>query len=117
MGSDALRKDWSRRGVSAVSRGGSSCTRGANRRARRAVEPALARSGALPRGARFVCAGAVAALLACGARAPECHSERCNQKQIDVMTWWPNTGNSPGASLEEAAEDLPGVTVNLMDAP
>jgi hypothetical protein len=81
---------------------------------RRAGKAAPAWSEAGPRAVRsLVCAGAVGALLACGNQAPECHAERCAPTVIDVMTWWSNTGSSPGASLEEAAELQPGVNVNL----
>ncbi|HEU4579006.1 MAG TPA: hypothetical protein VFS67_12165 [Polyangiaceae bacterium] len=105
MGSDAPRKGTlSARGAIVV------------RAVRRAVKAAPARSVAGWRAARLVaCAGAVHALFGCSSQAPACRSERCAPTPIEVMTWWPTAGSSPGASLREAAEEQPGVTVNLIE--
>jgi hypothetical protein len=51
----------------------------------------------------------VAAALACSERAPVCHGPRCQQLDVHVLTWWPNTTNSPARPLAEAARQQPGV--------
>lgn len=56
-----------------------------------------------------ICAGAVAAVLGCGERTPECQGPRCAELDVHVFTWWPATNNNPAAPLEEEAEDKPGV--------
>src|SRR5687768_512241 len=56
-----------------------------------------------------ICAGAVAAVLGCGERTPECHGPRCEELDVHVLTWWPSDNNNPAVPLEEAARSQPGV--------
>ena len=99
MGSNALRKGTLSRGAPVWSQAAPARIE-AGRRAVRAL----------------ACAGAVGALCACGSQAPDCHSERCEPKTAQVMTWWATSGSSPGASLQQAArEQQPGVEVTLME--
>lgn len=57
----------------------------------------------------WLCACGAACALGCGERTPECHGARCETLEVHVLTWWPNTNNSPAIPLREAAEEQPGV--------
>lgn len=109
MGSDALRKgSWTAGGATDSAAGGPQTG------VRPARKAAPARGGAVARAVRAAaCAGAVGVLFACAGQEPKCRSERCDLLPLEVMTWWPNAGSSPGASLQEAAQDQHGVLVNL----
>lgn len=63
----------------------------------------------------WVCAWGVASALACAGRDPVCQGPRCQALEMRVLTWWPNTPNSPATPLVEAAEARPGMSTVVLN--